>query len=91
MDIENDTDIEKDDVEEIIKPTVQEIELLQAKSRYLFNSSECPFCKSADLHCANALVDAGGAVQDVVCRMCGASWVDVYTMTDVIMMKKGKV
>jgi hypothetical protein len=44
----------------------------------------CPFCKSTDLHCASPETDGSSTSVDVECMECGTTWVDIYTLSDVV-------
>jgi transcription elongation factor Elf1 len=55
------------------------------KQEYIESAgTKCPFCKSEHLNCSRIEVDAGGASQDIICENCGASWSDLYTLTEII-------
>lgn len=43
----------------------------------------CPVCGSSDIFGEQFEVESGEAVQPISCHACGASWEDIYTLTDV--------
>jgi len=57
----------------------------KAKKEYIESSgAKCPFCESDNFDCGRPQIDAGGAGQDIMCKNCGASWTDLYTLTEII-------
>lgn len=60
------------------------------KSEYLEDVGNiCPFCQSNDLQCSRIEVDSGGAGQDIECGGCGATWTDLYTLSDIVNINEG--
>ena len=55
------------------------------KDAYLnAGGSFCPFCKRDDAIIGDSVeILTGSAFQHVHCSACGATWCDVYTLTDV--------
>lgn len=51
--------------------------------KYLKESHRCLNCRSENIEGAFVNVDAGGAAQDISCNDCGATWTDMYQLTDV--------
>jgi len=57
----------------------------KAKQRYIETSGiDCPFCGSNYFDTSRVEIADGGASQDVQCKDCGASWTDLYTLTEII-------
>lgn len=69
--------------------SAEEKEIRRAKKTLQYSPFACPFCQSKSLDYANPGIEGGGAAQDVSCPDCGASWTEVYSMTEVILLKKG--
>lgn len=56
----------------------------EQRSTYLASGgSNCPLCGSTDIFGEQFEVEAGEAVQPIACHVCGASWEDIYSLTDV--------
>lgn len=51
----------------------------QAKE-YLKNPVQCPHCGSEDLDASPVDVDGKIGLSNVVCKDCGESWCDTYTL-----------
>jgi len=45
---------------------------------------KCPFCLRDEIEGAGVEIDAGQASQDITCNLCGASWTDVYVLTNIV-------
>jgi transposase-like protein len=54
------------------------------KEEYLKDSSVCPFCKSSNIEGEAVEIDGNGANQRVGCVDCNKSWIDYYTLTEVV-------
>jgi len=50
---------------------------------YLKHPSKCPHCSSEDLDASPVDVDGKIGLSNVVCKDCGESWCDTFTLTDV--------
>jgi hypothetical protein len=56
----------------------------ELEKAYLKNDGErCPICQSSDLEGESLEVEASKVYQNVSCFVCGASWTDEYTLSDV--------
>jgi transcription elongation factor Elf1 len=47
----------------------------------------CPVCRSEQVTGAEIEIEAAGAVQTCGCNDCGASWVDVYALTEYVSLE----
>jgi len=54
------------------------------KEEYLKDSSVCPFCKSSNIEGGPVEINGNEADQRVSCNECNKSWIDIYTLTEVI-------
>ncbi|MEA3296152.1 MAG: hypothetical protein U9Q27_03390 [Patescibacteria group bacterium] len=45
---------------------------------------KCPYCKSKDLKCDPIIIDDDVINQKVNCCTCNKMWIDVYTITDIL-------
>jgi len=51
----------------------------ETKKKYLASDGvRCPYCGSEDLTGGPVEIDAGIAMQDIVCDSCEKTWTDVY-------------
>ena len=58
------------------------------KATYLRNPTRCPLCGSDAITADCIEADAATAWSIVSCADCGASWQDIYTLTDVKIISK---
>lgn len=57
----------------------------KAKQQYLKEGGKgCIHCNSTDLKCQPPVTDDSTIQQKVRCCSCGKTWLDVYTLTDVL-------
>ncbi len=57
------------------------------KRKYLNKSHLCLNCGSSDIEGGSINVDAGGAMQDISCIVCGSTWSDLYMLDDAVNIK----
>ncbi|UJJ60606.1 hypothetical protein [Rhodanobacter denitrificans] len=50
--------------------------------------AHCPCCGSTDITGDGVEVESGRATQEVYCNECDASWVDTYTLTGYVNLKR---
>jgi len=74
---------------EKVELSAKEKELKRAKKALQYSPLACPFCQSKGLDYANPKIEGGGAIQDVSCPDCGASWTEIYSLMEVILLRKG--
>ncbi len=53
------------------------------------NGIKCMFCWRDQLQGVAVEISSGQASQDITCPSCGASWTDVYTLSNAVNIEKG--
>jgi transcription elongation factor Elf1 len=66
------------------KRNVVKMSLAYQKRKYISKSHCCLNCGSSDIEGGSIQVDAGGAIQDISCTVCGSTWTDLYKLDDVV-------
>ena len=61
----------------------------EQKAAYLADSGKCPICGSSDIVGDEIQAEGDSHYQTINCQSCDASWVDVYTLTDIEMDEPG--
>jgi transposase-like protein len=55
------------------------------KQQYLDEGGvKCPYCRSKDLKCKFITTNNGLAHQEINCCTCNKTWLDVYTLTNIL-------
>ena len=55
------------------------------KQQYLNEGGvRCPYCRSGDLECRPITINGNLAHQKVNCHTCGKTWLDIYTLTNIL-------
>ena len=55
------------------------------KQQYLNEGGvRCPYCGSENLKCRITTTNDGFIYQKVTCLTCNKTWLDVYTLTDIL-------
>lgn len=61
----------------------------EQKAAYLADSGKCPICGSSAIVGDEIQADGSKHYQTIECNDCDASWVDVYTLSDIEMDEPG--
>lgn len=56
------------------------------KQQYLDEGGvKCPYCGNDNLECETITTDDNFIHRKVNCHVCGKTWLDVYTLTDILL------
>ena len=78
-----------DDITAALNVIVCDTQMPTFKRKYLEKSgSLCPFCESSGLNSGPIQADGPVAWAEVECEDCGASWRDVWSLTDIAEAKR---
>ena len=73
-----------DDITAALNTVICDTQMPAYKKKYLEKSgSLCPFCESSGLNSGPIQADGPVAWAEVECEDCGASWQDVWSLTDI--------
>ena len=54
------------------------------------NGIKCMFCWRDQLQGEDVTIDSGQASQAITCTVCGATWTDVYVLSNAVNVQKGE-